>query len=579
MILSRLPILLLSIGLFLLSACHSTYTPNKSEVYGKTIPDDNQQVELARQAWEILSDNDQKNQWPSATLQYNKAVRIIFLRTRYEKYKTNNQLDFAKVRPYDIQRYNSKGTRDHNRYKDAIPCDLIDTTFRLEERVFVKGLGLPVAGVVKTDTNRSDKKVLKDSGNVNTLTAILDFGSTTNKKPILRIIPRLDTETIKIGNIDHPLAADFSAPLAHFWEKNTALTDTALLGVFRPKETADFTGLYFSEPYNPNKIPVLLTHGLMSSPDTFCNLVNRLIVDPEIRHHYQFWYFSYPSGVPWVISAKEQRDALNAIIHEYDPHGTSPTLNNIVMVGHSMGGLITRYNNASRPWGIIPQLMKNQDAIAKMNYTQAEKVQFGNNPVASKKIANTFIFNPYKQTSRIVFMSTPHQGSPIAESWIGFIGMKLIRLPENIITEATRIATLSRSMLLLNPKTLERSFTSIYQLSPNAPLIKGLQPLRPDKKIPVHSIIGNNGGWNHIFSSSDGVVPYSSSHLDWSQSEDIVHSGHSVQDTIPAALALRKILHEHLNQLKISDPQHNCPPTIWQTNPPPRIVLPGYVGR
>ena len=74
---------------------------------------------------------------------------------------------------------------------------------------------------------------------------------------------------------------------------------------------------YFSEPYDPKKIPVLFTHGLMSGPATFANLTNRLLVDPVIRENYQFWFFGYPSGLAWTIPAGRQRAALAELMQEY----------------------------------------------------------------------------------------------------------------------------------------------------------------------------------------------------------------------------------------------------------------------
>ena len=173
-------------------------------------------------------------------------------------------------------------------------------------------------------------------------------------KPTLRTIPRLMNEHIFIGKnkVRQPLAANFSVPIALFWKLSDA-DGTELLGAFRPKKAINTMGLYFSEPYDPRKIPVVFTHGLMSGPATFANLTNRLLVDPVIRENYQFWFFGYPSGLAWTIPASRQRQALKELMQEYNPRGTSREMNNIVMVGHSMGGLITRFNNSTKPWTLM----------------------------------------------------------------------------------------------------------------------------------------------------------------------------------------------------------------------------------
>lgn len=93
-------------------------------------------------------------------------------------------------------------------------------------------------------------------------------------------------------------------------------------------------------------------------------------------------------------------------------------------------------------------------------------------------------------------------------------------------------------MFLLNPLQLKDELTSIRQLSPNSSLVKYMSELRGSPNVPVHSIIGDRGR-NDTPNSSDGVVKYHSSHLDWSASEKIVPSGHSVQDDPASAVELQ----------------------------------------
>ena len=203
-------------------------------------------------------------------------------------------------------------------YEAIFMSDEVDPTFRLRESVTVEGMGIPLAGLAPRGGSRPHANVLKDNGNVHTLTAILDFDRMVDGKPTLRTIPRLMNEHIFIGKnkVRQPLAANFSVPIALFWKLSDA-DGTELLGAFRPKKAINTMGLYFSEPYDPRKIPVVFTHGLMSGPATFANLTNRLLVDPVIRENYQFWFFGYPSGLAWTIPASRQRQALKELMREY----------------------------------------------------------------------------------------------------------------------------------------------------------------------------------------------------------------------------------------------------------------------
>ena len=56
---------------------------------------------------------------------------------------------------------------------------------------------------------------------------------------------------------------------------------------------------------------------------------------------------------------------------------------------------------------------------------------------------------------------------------------------------------------------------------------------------------------------SDGVVDYWSSHLDGVESEKIVQSGHSVQQSIEGIAEIRRILRLHVEQESHASEQRN----------------------
>lgn len=553
-------------AILVLAGCSMNYSPDCGSYSRRTTPTDIQQTEIAREAWRVLSNPSRRAEWPEATKRYNAAVMAIVQRMRCVWLKSRTDIQSTGEWPYAIIKPEFVGGKWTQLYEDTVPCEMVDTSFYLKERVFVQGVGVPLAGIVKTDVDVVKSKVIKDNGNVHTLTAILDFDHPVDGKPALKVLPRLKEETVRVGRSVQPLAADFTAPIALFWQK-THVDRSAFLGMFNPKKALNYQGLYFAEPYDPDKIPVLFIHGLLSSPDTFANMTNRLLSDPVIRQNYQFWYFGYPSGVSWVIPAKELREALQSVCHEYDPDGTSPNLNRMVVAGHSMGGLITRLNNATKPWAMIPYVVRDCEGIKELSYDRAREFKLWDDQ-ATKRAADLLIFEPSKRTRRIVFMATPHKGSDFANRWFGLLGQRLISIPENLLVELTRIGTLSENMLLLNPERLIQEFTSIGQLSPKSPFIKGVQNVYPSPGIPVHSIIGDKGHGDGT-RSSDGVVDYYSSHLSWAKSEKIVPSGHSVQDCIPAAGEMTRILKEHLNEEGIGTRLNNddTPPTVWQENP------------
>ena len=542
--------------------------------------DDAAAIREAHAAWLILSSPNRSREWPEARKKYNACIRELASHLKEAKRKGGMNEEKRLSLPFVIEK--SPYARDSNPwfYEAIFMSDEVDPTFRLRESVTVEGMGIPLAGLAPRGGSRPHANVLKDNGNVHTLTAILDFDRMVDGKPTLRTIPRLMNEHIFIGKnkVRQPLAANFSVPIALFWKLSDA-DGTELLGAFRPKKAINTMGLYFSEPYDPRKIPVVFTHGLMSGPATFANLTNRLLVDPVIRENYQFWFFGYPSGLAWTIPASRQRQALKELMQEYNPRGTSREMNNIVMVGHSMGGLITRFNNSTKPWTLMKGVFElSPETFEGMTLENWKK---GMAPLhydeqTLERLQNNFIFSPPQGVTRIVYMATPHRGSTFADNWIGRLGQRLIDLPSDMLEEVTRIATLSRGMFLLNPLQLKDELTSIRQLSPNSSLVKYMSELRGSPNVPVHSIIGDRGR-NDTPNSSDGVVKYHSSHLDWSASEKIVPSGHSVQDDPASAVELRRSLREHLVKVKgrktLEEADAKAATPVWQANPSPPIIL------
>ena len=153
-----------------------------------------------------------------------------------------------------------------------------------------------------------------------------------------------------------------------------------------------------------------------------------------------------------------------------------------------------------------------------------------------------YYFRPIK-AARVVYLATPHQGAPMAQYSITRWLMGLVELPQAIVQEVFNIATLQQDMLLFEPSKLTEWFTSGDQLSPEGYSIQGLKGLTV-RNVPTHSVIGDRGRGDTP-DSSDGVVPYWSSHISWG-SEKIVPGDHSVQDVPETAEELKRILKEHL---------------------------------
>ena len=358
------------------------------------------------------------------------------------------------------------------------------------------------------------------------VTATLDFHA-TNATLALRRPAKLATASVE-GKV-RPLAANFSAPIS-FYQPPANLLFVSLMGALRAAHYEKKTGLYFLQPYDPDRIPVVFVHGLISTPFDWVQTINGLQADPEIRKHYQFWVFAYPTGNPVLYSALRLREELAKVDKLYPNH------KDYVLVGHSMGGLLSQaqVTNITRadwektlgaPGMQLFATLKPADLVAK---------------------AATFKANP--RIKRVVFICTPHRGSKMASGGIGALAIKLISLPADLTT-TIKSQIPEETLRKINNGRLPNS---VSNLAPNAPYLAVLN--KESIKARYHSIIGNRGRPGPLADSSDGVVPYWSSHLDGAQSECIVPGPHGSCQLPQTIAELDRILRLHVGISSTAQP-------------------------
>jgi len=330
-----------------------------------------------------------------------------------------------------------------------------------------------------------------------------------------------------------PLAYDMTTPLARQFA-TPGVSFLGPLGVLLPDKITARTGLYMQDPYQPGKIPVVFVHGLASGPYCWANAVNELRGDPELRKRYQFWLFYYTTGNPILGSAARFRKALNDVREEFDPQHQDPALDRMVLIGHSMGGLLSRLavvSSGREFWNLASKVSPEEIDIA---------------PDLKQRLVEALIFEPVPSVDRVVFISTPHQGSPLGYNMVGRLTSSLIRLPQ-AADEASK--ALVKAVGVQNvPAEFRnrRELTSVRQLSSGNKVLEAMNRLPIEPRVKYHSIVGFNGRGD-LETGGDGVVPYTSAHVDGAVSELIVKSDHSAQEKEPSIAELHRILLEHLN--------------------------------
>lgn len=351
------------------------------------------------------------------------------------------------------------------------------------------------------------------------VTATLDFHSTDATLALRRPAKQM---TATVEGKTRPLAANFSAPISYYRPpSNLALA--GLVGGFESRNYPGKIGLYFMQPYDPERIPLVFVHGLFSTPWTWVQTINGLQADPEIRKHYQFWIFAYPTGYPILYSALRLRQELADVDQVYPNHKP------YVVVGHSMGGMLTHDQVITLTQGMWEKGMgQTAQNIFKQNSSDSLVVR-----------ATTFRANP--RIKRVVFICTPHRGSDMASGGLGKFAISMINLPGQLVTVMKD--ALSAGQLVQLTGSSKRLPNSVWGLKPSNPALPVLNAARIT--VPYHSIIGDRGKGN-CPNCSDGVVAYWSSHLDGAQSELIVPGPHGSCELPQTIAELDRILRLHL---------------------------------
>ncbi len=388
----------------------------------------------------------------------------------------------------------------------------------LRQSVTEEGFGGTLVGIKKTPgiIPGDPANFQPKGGFVAPVTATLDF---RQHDVTLALHDPHERTKVRVGGTERPLAADFSAPYAFHPMRNELWA--GLMAMIKVEEYLRGTGLYMIQPYDPDRIPVIFVHGLVSTPQMWVNTINEMEADPALRGRYQYWVFRYPSGNSLTYSAMRCREELARIERRY------PMPRGFIMIGHSMGGLIARMQatNAER-------------AIWDAHLGKQADRKFAKLP-SDHLVKRVLLFEANPQVRRIVFICTPHRGSELALGSIATLAMKLIQLPTDLI--ATFTDSLGDVLNVVGGRPVVPN--SITSLSPRNPTLIAMDKL--PIRAPYHSIIGDRGKGNTL-QSSDGIIPYSSAHLGGAISELIVPGPHSSYELPQTIDELRRILRGHV---------------------------------
>lgn len=376
---------------------------------------------------------------------------------------------------------------------------------------------------------------------VTVVTALLSFDGATLEEVLasdqatLHLVDPLQQREVRIAGNPIPLAANFTAGYG-LWLARSDFSRQAFWNLMGASDALAEPQVFMLQPYDPNRKIIIMLHGIASSPEAWVNTANEVLGDETLREQYQLWQLYYPTNLPLIINVQSIRQRILSTLQHFDPSGSAPASRDIVLIGHSMGGLLTRLLVSDSGDSLLQTISEQRrlDAQRRQQFFQ--------------RFREDLTLTALPGVSRAVFIAAPHRGTAVADYRLARWLAGLITLPVTVLESLAQVTE-----LLIDPDSSDNSrpvrFTSIENLSDQDPFIKATAGLPINPAVRYHSIIGVEQPALPVEQQSDGVVPYLSASLAGAQSEMVIRSGHSVQETSSAILELRRILHEHLAEL------------------------------
>ena len=365
-------------------------------------------------------------------------------------------------------------------------------------------------------------------------------GNATHIATLELFEPRRTTHvTLDAGRV--PLARDLSASIAWALKESQQCRIGRAGGALDQLQAASQlqrltqvrARLWMLEPHRRGKIPVVFVHGLFSNRLAWANVVNELDVLPDIERHFEFWVFEYDTSKNFLVTASLLRQQLYEITSRLDPQGYDPGLNRLVLIGHSMGGLISKLqvtSSGDRLWNVAARV-----PIQTVQMDEETRHAF----------EGAFFFEPVPFVRRVIYVGTPHRGSPYAG--------RIASLCISATDRHSEAAKEYRRVIAANPGVFKKEFrhrppNSIDMLTPKSSLLQAIERLPRSPHVRFHSIIGTAHSIPG-YGAGDGVVPVLSARVLPVTSECYVPALHT-ELLLPRQTTqeIARILREHLRE-------------------------------
>jgi pimeloyl-ACP methyl ester carboxylesterase len=396
------------------------------------------------------------------------------------------------------------------------------------------GFGVPLVAFAPTCKDRPICSLYPPEGIFRPATFWMEGAADSHRKgeePVFVLQYSVTQPGHQVGAHAYRLADDLSAPYAQLIEHSN-LRRLGWWGLIGGTAVGHRAGVFLLDDYDPTKTPIIMIHGLASSPRIWARLSNAITGDPELHNRYQIWHVVYQTNAPLLIERYRIQTYLDATWKIVDPNGTAPARKGDVLIGHSMGGVIARLLCAQS----IPALWNAAFTVPidSLHGSDSDRAL----------LRDIFQFTPYPGIDEEIFMAAPQHGSPAAGYWYGRIAQDLAW---EEVPELAALRRLSKENPNAIQSDLQREFelghlSSLKSLLPDEPVTKVDSQLLPVTGVRYHTIAGVQPGQKP---PGDGFVPLSSALIPGAASTLIVQSNHQVPNKAQAIAAVLDILRHH----------------------------------
>lgn len=357
------------------------------------------------------------------------------------------------------------------------------------------GVGVPLVALRENRGESPIEKFYPPEAITRPLTAVMakktNRGGTTAVD--IELLCPLQNDTTILAGERQQLAADFTVPWAALLSRTAELNRAQYFDILTATPSRE-PRLYLMEPYDPNKEPVIMVHGLLDTSLAFAKLSNELWADDAIRRRYQIWHYLYNTFAPALYSGRLLQSQLRELRGLLDPTGQDRAMQSTTFLAHSMGGIVTRRLITEPESAFWDAAFKKP--IDELVLSDADRTT----------LKQAFSWEPEQHVHRVIYLAVPHRGSDYADNRIGKLGRWLVKPPNAFAAFYNRVSSANLGVFTDEYAQLGSGrLDSVHALSPKQPTLKILANLPNSHPVRVHSIIGNPKPEVPLVESSDSV--------------------------------------------------------------------------